>query len=315
MTLQTQSDRNHNDTKGYVKTTAIQVKYDLMTQKGYKMKDFCVGTVNNMLNRCGYTLKKVRKTLPLKRIPETDAIFENIGLHRKQSLPGTLKLSLDVKDKIKVGDLSRKGYHRCKDDVCALDKDQHWEESLVPLGILEIDSAETTVIVGNSYETSDFIVDGIEKWYEQTKLKLDLNLYHTLEFYMDNGPAVHSHRTQFIKRMMEFACITNLNIHLLYYPPYHSKYNPVERVWAAVEQYWNGTLLNSVDKVINTLHNVKWKNVNLQANFVDKAYQKGISLAEKEMKKLEEFLIRKPLLEKWDVWIKPSFEMGMLFLE
>ena len=132
---------------------------------------------------------------------------------------------------------------------------------------------------------------------------------------MDNGPAVHSHRTQFIKRMMEFACITNLNIHLLYYPPYHSKYNPVERVWAAVEQYWNGTRLNSVDKVINTLHNVKWKNVNLNATFVDKAYQKGISLAEKEMKKLQEFLIRKPLLEKWDVWIKPSFEMGMLFLE
>ena len=99
------------------------------------------------------------------------------------------------------------------------------------------------------------------------------------------------------------------------YPPYHSKYNPVERVWAAVEQYWNGTLLNSVDKVINTLHNVKWKNVNLNATFVDKAYQKGISLAEKEMKKLEDFLIRKPLLEKWDVWIKPSFEMGMLFLE
>ena len=120
MTLQTQSDRNHNDTKGYVKTTAIQVKYDLMTQKGYKMKDFCVGTVNNMLNRCGYTLKKVRKTLPLKRIPETDAIFENIGLHRKQKLPGTLKLSLDVKDKIKVGDLSRKGYHHCKDDVFRL---------------------------------------------------------------------------------------------------------------------------------------------------------------------------------------------------
>ena len=49
------------------------------------------------------------------------------------------------------------------------------DESLVPLGILAIDSAETTVIVGNSYETSDFIVDGIEKWYEQTKLKLDLN--------------------------------------------------------------------------------------------------------------------------------------------
>ena len=114
-------------------------------------------------------------------------------------------------------------------------KNQHWDETLVPMGILEIESGKSTVIVGNSNETSDFIVDGFEKWYEIEKEKLNFNLIHTLEIYADNGPAIHSHRTQFIKRMMEFACITNLNIHLIYYPPYHSKYNPIERVWAAVE--------------------------------------------------------------------------------
>jgi len=255
--LHTQSDRCHNDTKGYVKTTALQVKNDLIAQKCYENKDFCLGTVNNILNRLNYTLKKVRKTLPLKRIDQTEAIFENIALHRKKKQAGTLKISIDVKDKVKVGQLSRKGFHRDKNHVYALDKDQHWETSLVPMGILEIDSAKSTIIVGNSYETSDFIVDGIEKWYE--KEKPNLEPFHTLEIYLDNGPAIHSHRTQFIKRIMEFACITNLNIHLLYYPPYHSKYNPIERVWAAVEQYWNGTTLDSVDKVINTLHNVKWK--------------------------------------------------------
>jgi transposase len=260
-----------------------------------------------------YTLKKVRKTLPLKRIEQTDALFENIAAHRKKKPIGTLKLSIDVKDKVKVGQLSRKGYHRSKTDVCALDKDQHWDETLVPLGILEIESAKTTVVLGNSNETSDFIVDGLEKWYE--KEKLNLELVHTLELYLDNGPAIHSHRTQFIKRMMEFACITHLNIHLIYYPPYHSKYNPIERVWAAVEQYWNGTILSSVDKVVNTIKNVKWKDVNLNTLFINKEYQTGISLSDKEMKNLETFLYRKPLLEKWDVWIKPSFEMGRLFFD
>ena len=313
MSLHTQSDRCHNDIKGYVKTTALQVKLDLMAQKGYKTLDFCVGTVNNILNRLNYTLKKVRKTLPLKRIEQTDAIFKNIAIHRKRKQPGILKLSIDVKDKVKVGQLSRKGYHRGKNPVDALDKDQHWEASLVPMGILEIESAKSTVIVGNSYETSDFIIDCLEKWYEIEKD--NLLPYHALEIYLDNGPAINSHRTQFIKRMMEFACITNLKIHLLYYPPYHSKYNPIERVWAAVEQYWNGTILNSVDKVINTLHNVKWKNTHLSALLLDKTYQKGITIADKEMEKFEAFLIRKPNLEKWDVWIKPSFQMGGLFFE
>ena len=313
VSVDTQSDRCHNDTKGYLKTTCLRVRTALIGEKGYSEDSFCLSTVNAVLNRLNYTLKKVRKTLPLKRLDETDAIFENIKLHRTTKTPGVLQLSIDVKDKVKVGQLSRKGYHRGKEEVCALDKDQHWETSLVPLGILEIGSGKNSIIVGNSCETSDFIVDGLEKWYETTTT--DLSQIHTLELYLDNGPAVNSSRTQFIKRIMEFACITNLKVHLLYYPPYHSKYNPIERVWAATEQYWNGTILHSVEKVILTLSNVKWKEINLKPIFIDKIYHKGVTIAKKEMCKFEAFLIRKKDLQKWDVCINPSFQMGSLFLE
>ena len=285
----------------------------MITRKGYVLTDFCLSTVNNILNRLNYTLKKVTKTLPLKRLQETDAIFENIAKFRQQDRLGVLQLSLDVKDKVKVGKLSRKGYNRQKEAVKAYEKDQHWEHKLVPLGILEINSAIGTVVLGNSHETSDFIVDGLEKWYELRKH--DIQNYHTLEIYLDNGPSVNSSRTQFINRIMEFACITNLNIHLLYYPPYHSKYNPIERVWAAVENYWNGALLTSIDKVVNTIGNVTWKTVNLTATFSDKVYQKGITLSKEIMEIREQFIQRNQLLPKWDILIKPTYEMGMLFIE
>lgn len=285
----------------------------MITRKGYVLTDFCLSTVNNILNRLNYTLKKVTKTLPLKRLQETDAIFENIAKFRQQDRLGVLQLSLDVKDKVKVGKLSRKGYNRQKEAVKAYEKDQHWEHKLVPLGILEINSAIGTVVLGNSHETSDFIVDGLEKWYELRKH--DIQNYHTLEIYLDNGPSVNSSRTQFINRIMEFACITNLNIHLLYYPPYHSKYNPIERVWAAVENYWNGALLTSIDKVVNTIGNVTWKTVNLTATFLDKVYQKGITLSKEIMEIREQFIQRNQLLPKWDILIKPTYEMGMLFIE
>lgn len=310
--LNTQADRCHKDTKGYVKTTAHQVRTALVTEKGYALTDFCHSTVNNVLNRLNYTLKKVLKTLPFKRIEETDAIFENIATFRRRTRPGVLKISLDVKDKVKVGNLSRRGYHRQREAVKACEKDLYWEEKLVPLGILEIDSAMGTVLLGNSHETSDFIVDGLAAWYELRKK--DLQAYHTLEIYLDNGPAVNSSRTQFINRMMEFACVTNLTIHLLYYPPYHSKYNPIERVWAAVENYWNGTLLTCVEKVVKTLENVAWKTIKLTAMLLDKVYQKGISLSDEQMQIREQFIQRNPELPKWDVLIKPSFEMGMLFI-
>jgi len=57
------------------------------------------------------------------------------------------------------------------------------------------------------------------------------------------------------------------------------------------------------------------KNIKLIPIFVDKSYEKGIKLAKQEMEKLELFLVRKTGIPKWDVFIEPSFEMGMLFLE
>lgn len=278
---------------------------------GYDVTSFTKRTINTVLNRFLYTLKKVRKTLPLKRIAETEAIFENISAHRNATSCGILQISVDVKDKVRIGALSRKGYSRCKEAVKSLDKDQHWEEKLVPLGILEIKSGTSTVVVGNSEETSDFIVDGIEKWYELRKETI--MHYHTIEIYLDNGPAVNSKRTQFINRMMEFACIIGIKIHLLYYPPYHSKYNPIERVWAAVEQYWNGTLLDSVQKAINTLKNVTWKEQKLNVIVIDKVYKTEVTLNSKDMDKREQLITRKQTIPKWDVWIKPSFKMGGLF--
>ncbi|MCB0020564.1 MAG: hypothetical protein KDE09_22380 [Anaerolineales bacterium] len=57
----------------------------------------------------------------------------------------------------------------------------------------------------------------------------------TLLINSDNGPETHSRRTQLMKRLADFADQHQLSLHLAYYPPYHSKYNPVERVWGGLE--------------------------------------------------------------------------------
>jgi Rhodopirellula transposase DDE domain len=313
LSIHTQSERCHKNTTGYVKQTAKQVKSDLILQKGYLTSSFHISTINNVLNRLGYSLKKVKKCLPFKRIEETDALFENIAKHRKIASQGVLKLSLDCKDNLKVGALSRKGYHRQREDYKALDKDQQWDCTLIPFGILEIDSSQMSVFLGNSYETSDFMVDALELWYESKKNRLEQDKIHTLELYLDNGPNCSGIRTQFLNRLLEFVCITGLKIHLLYYPPYHSKYNPIERAWAALENYWSSTLLTSVNKVINTIQCVKWKNNNFSATLIEKVYKKGITLSEKQMIQRIPFIERNTELPKWDIWLKPSEELGRLF--
>ena len=39
----------------------------------------CENTIGNILKRMGYKLKRIQKTKPLKKIRETDDIFENIN--------------------------------------------------------------------------------------------------------------------------------------------------------------------------------------------------------------------------------------------
>ena len=59
--------------------------------------------------------------------------------------------------------------------------------------------------------------------------------------------------------MVEFAEKIQLTIRLIYYPPYHSKYNPIERCWSCLEKYWNGAILDSVDSAINWASHLTWK--------------------------------------------------------
>ena len=82
-----------------------------------------------------------------------------------------------------------------------------------------------------------------------------------LEKDLDNGPEQASNRTQFIKRLLEFADKNGLVIELVYYPPYHSKYNSVERCWGILEQHWNGAILSSREAVLSWAQTMTWKGI------------------------------------------------------
>ena len=124
---------------------------------------------------------------------------------------------------------------------------------------------------------------------------------------LDNGPQNSSYRTQFVKRITEFADETGLRIHLVYYPPYHSKYNPIERCWGALEKHWNGTILDSVEKTIKWAGTMTWKGIKPVIKLIDKVYEKGARLTKKEMGKYADRLKRSTKLPKWDVNIEPIF--------
>ncbi|BAZ71078.1 transposase (plasmid) [Fischerella sp. NIES-4106] len=113
------------------------------------------------------------------------------------------------------------------------------------------------------------------------------NYIQTLLLNQDNGPENHSHRTQFMKRIVEFAHEYQLNIRLAYYPPYHSKYNPIERTWAVLENHWNGSILDEIETALRFAQSMTWNGNNPVVKLVTQTYSTGVKLTKKAMKNIE----------------------------
>jgi hypothetical protein len=92
----------------------------------------------------------------------------------------------------------------------------------------------------------------------------------------------------------------------IYYPPYHSKYNNIERYWAGLEKSWNGYLLESVAIVINHACKFTWRGIAARSMLVETVYQKGIKLCGEEKKNLEKRLTRSSSLRWCDICIRPK---------
>jgi len=149
--------------------------------------------------------------------------------------------------------------------------------------------------------TADCIVDIIEQWWEQVKDQFAH--IRKLVINQDNGPENHSRRTQFMHRIVAFAHQSQLNLQLAYYPPYHSKYNPVERTFGWLEQHWNGSLLDSVDTVLHFAQTLTFKGMHPVVTLVEKVYETGVKLTQQAMAELEQQIQRLPNLPKWFVEI------------
>lgn len=186
----------------------------------------------------------------------------------------------------------------------ALDHDMYLKQKLVPGGILEPVSGDAFLFFGTNYKTSDFMVDGLLLWWQHRKS--ELQGIKQLVINLDNGPECNGRRSQFLLRMTEFAELTGLGVRLVYYPPYHSKYNAIERYWAGLEKSWNGYLLSTVDAVINRAHNFHWKGTRTIARLLHNIYEKGVKLNRADKKDLELKLIRRENLRWWDITIRPE---------
>ena len=304
---QSQTDPSFKTRRLYTRMSAAEVRRQLIEQKGYAHEELpSRQTINTKLRELDYYPKRVAKSKPKKKIPETDAIFEQLAKVNSSAdeAADTLRISIDAKARVKIGPFSRGGKNRVT--VKASDHDFKPKATLIPFGIFLPELDELFMYFTTSRVTSDFIVDVLEIWWESVRERF--SQIKTLLINADNGPENHSRRTQFIKRFIEFAHKYQLNIQLAYYPPYHSKYNPVERCWGVLENHWNGDVLDEIDTALNFAKTMTWKGKHPVVELLTQTYETGVKLTAKEMQALEAQIERLPGLEKWFVSIPGTVE-------
>jgi transposase len=245
---------------------------------------------------------------PPKKVKQTDAIFEQLKQVNPQAdrADDTLRISIDAKATVVIGPFSRRGRSRTR--TKAVDHDFKPEATLTPFGIFLPQYDDLWLYMARSKVTSDFIVDRLEQWWQEVRLRF-LNV-KTLVINLDNGPENHSRRTQFLKRVVAFARKYGLVVQLAYYPPYHSKYNPIERCWGILEMHWNGSLLDSIEAAVGFAGSMTWKGKHPVVSVVETAYHTGVRLKPKEMKALESEVVRLDGLGKWFVKIPAGVPDG-----
>ncbi len=240
----------------------------------------------------------------MKKIPQTDAIFDQVHKVNQQADAdeSRLRISLDAKAPIRIGLFSRGGLNRIV--VKGLDHDfQGKTPKATPFGIYLPQHGALYLYFTTAKVTSDFIVDCLTDFWSDARK--DFPAVTTLVINQDNGPETHSRRTQFMQRITQFVDHFQIAVQLAYYPPYHSKYNPIERVWGFLEQHWNGSLLDSVETILNFARSFSFRQVKPVVRFVSKAYRTGVKLTQKQMRRLEQRFQRLEGLEKWFVLISP----------
>ena len=108
----TQADPEVKSARRYTNLSAREVLQALRDQKGYTDGRLPgERTMRDILNRLGYRLRRIQKAKPLKKLKETDAVFDNVRAvqQRYQDDPETLEISFDAKAKVNEGEYSRGG--------------------------------------------------------------------------------------------------------------------------------------------------------------------------------------------------------------
>lgn len=233
-----------------------EIAAQFLEQTGHKVSN---GFVKRLLKDLGFKYRKMSKSLATGHSPYREQQFQIIFELVLIVSTDTPIISIDCKKKERLGNLYRAGKCYSTKPINVFDHDYYYlsQGKVIPHGIYDMLRNEGYISIGNSSETAEFVKDNLLWWWDKFGINHYPNAKYILILCDSGGANSHAHHV-FKKQMLELARLIGLDIIICHYPPYASKWNPIEhRLFCHVHQAMKGVVLSDYNLVKELINKTK----------------------------------------------------------
>lgn len=264
--------------------------------------------VSRLLYESSYRRRKPQKKRTMGQNADRNVQFENIARLRKEYLDtGKPVISIDTKKKELLGNFYREGVVDSVDPVLVNDHDfpSASDGKVIPHGIYDLRKNTSSLHLNASHDTTEFSCKSIELWWNEQG-RYDYHNQKELLILCDGGGSKSARTYIFKEDRQALSNRLGLEIRIAHYPPYCSKYNPIEhRLFPHVTRACKGVSLESIETAAHYMSKTETtKGLAVTVRIIDKVFETGRKYAA-DFKKHMTIQFDK-LLPKWNYRAIPA---------
>ncbi len=238
-----------------------------------------VPVVKQLLAEHNYVKRQAQKRQALGQHPQRDQQFQNIARLRCEYAEAGMPISsIDTKKKELLGNFYRDGKLYTQQTLRTLDHDfpSAAQGVIIPHGLYDVQRNHGHINLGLSHDTSRFACDSALLWW----LNYGQRHYPKAKRWLwlcDGGGSNAANRYVFKAALQALANRIGLEIRVAHYPPYESKYNPIEhRLFPHITRACQGVVFISVELVKELMERTSTKTgLRVTVDIIREAYTTG----------------------------------------
>jgi hypothetical protein len=267
-----------------------------------------VHVVEQLFKMAGYGRRQAQKYCGMDEHPDRDAQFLRIAEFKQEyfASPNPL-LSIDTMKRALLGNFYRKGILFTREVLRTFDHDypSFADGVVIPHGLYDMKLNRGYLHLGASHDTSEFACDALEDWW----VRFGRHLYPqatSLGLLCDGGGSNSSRTYLFKADLQALVNRIQLPVRVAHYPPYTSKYNPIEhRLFPHVTRACQGVIFKGVALVKQLMEKARTRaGLSVVVDILDKVYETGRKVAESVKETLN--IVRDAILPLWNYRILPA---------